>query len=123
MTTTTHLEMPSPAQLRPKRCNDARFTVRECTIKQRRFNRFLYLTVVEDWQWNDRRGWTDEQWRDYAKADKLRTGGVLEFRAEPRLGLHLHRRPPGRAAQLSGARHDNFQGRNAGVDVTWLIPT
>ena len=57
MTTTTHLEMPSPAQLRPKRCNDARFTVRECTIKQRRFNRFLYLTVGEDWQWTDRRGW------------------------------------------------------------------
>ena len=73
MSTITYLEMRSLNQLRPRRCADARFDIRECTVKQWRFNRFLYFTVGEDWQWNDKRGWTDEQWRDYAEADSLRT--------------------------------------------------
>lgn len=69
----TYLEMLSPAELRPKYCGDARFSVRECTVKQWQFNRFLYFTVGESWNWTGKRGWTDEQWREYAESDLLRT--------------------------------------------------
>ncbi|HEV7402251.1 MAG TPA: GNAT family N-acetyltransferase [Chthoniobacteraceae bacterium] len=71
--TITYLEMHSPAEIRPKPCGDARFSVRECTVKQWQFNRFLYCTVGESWSWNDKRGWTDEQWREHAESDRLRT--------------------------------------------------
>src|SRR3954466_15439844 len=71
--TITYLEMRSPADLRPKRCGDPRFAIRECTVKQWAFNRFLYCTVGEAWAWNDRRVWTDEQWRAHAEGDALRT--------------------------------------------------
>ncbi len=31
-----------------------------------RFNRDLYLAVGEVWSWNDKRVWTDEQWKEIA---------------------------------------------------------
>ncbi|HZL89151.1 MAG TPA: GNAT family N-acetyltransferase [Pirellulaceae bacterium] len=70
---TTYLEMHSPDELRPKRVADERFWTGEATIKQWQLNRFLYFTVGEAWAWNDKRPWSDEQWRAYAEADRLRT--------------------------------------------------
>ena len=69
----TYLQMLSSAELRPKRIADARFGIRECTVKQWPFNRFLYFTVGEDWQWTEKRSWSDEQWQEYAESDRLRT--------------------------------------------------
>src|ERR1700745_1069455 len=69
---TTFLEMRSRDQLRPKRA-DARFQVREKTQRHWRFNRDLYFRVGEQWDWNDRRPWTDHQWKEYATAPGLRT--------------------------------------------------
>jgi GNAT superfamily N-acetyltransferase len=63
---TTYLEMRSPEQLRPKRC-DSRFQVRELKERDWRFNRNLYFRVGEQWRWIDKRPWTDEQWEDWAK--------------------------------------------------------
>ena len=71
--TVTYLEMRSPSELRPKRSPDPRFQVREATVKQWEFNRFLYLLVGRDWHWNDKKTWTDEQWRHYAESKTLRT--------------------------------------------------
>lgn len=71
--TTTYLEMRSPAELCPKRAADERFWVGEASIKQWQLNRFFYLTIGQEWAWNDKRSWTDEQWRTYAEADRLRT--------------------------------------------------
>ena len=71
--TITYLEMLSPTEIRPKRCADPRFSIRECTVKQWEFNRFLYFTVGGLWAWNDKREWSDEQWRAYAESDRLRT--------------------------------------------------
>jgi GNAT superfamily N-acetyltransferase len=68
---TTYLEMRSRDQLRPKH-SDARFQVREKTERDWRFNRDLYLRVGEQWDWIDKRPWTDEQWKEYAAAE-LRT--------------------------------------------------
>jgi GNAT superfamily N-acetyltransferase len=73
---TTYLEMRSSAELRPKLCADERFWIGEATVKQWQFNRFLYLTVGSPWAWNDKRDWTDDQWRQYAESDQLRTFGA-----------------------------------------------
>lgn len=65
--------MRSPEQLRPKRCADAQFQVREKTERDWRFNRDLYFAIGEQWRWIDKRPWTDEQWKQYAAAPALRT--------------------------------------------------
>ena len=69
---TTYLEMRSQDQLCPKRA-DARFQVREKKQRDWRFNRDLYFRVGEQWDWNDRRSWTDHAWKEYAMAPELRT--------------------------------------------------
>jgi len=65
--------MRSPSELRPKRSPDPRFQVKEATVKQWEFNRFLYLLVGADWSWNDKKNWSPQQWRAYAESDELRT--------------------------------------------------
>src|ERR1043166_9677901 len=70
---TTYLEMRSPEQLRPKRYADARFQVREQEEPNWVFNRDMYFRVGEQWQWIDKRPWTDEQWKEYAAAPELPT--------------------------------------------------
>ncbi len=73
---TTYLEMHSPDQLRQKRCADRRFQIREKKERNWRFNRDLYFAVGEMWSWNERRVWTDEQWKEYGLAPELRTFGA-----------------------------------------------
>jgi GNAT superfamily N-acetyltransferase len=70
---TTYLEMHSPDQLRPKRCTDGRFHIQEKIERDWRFNRDLYLGVGQMWSWNDKRVWSDEQWKEYGLAPELRT--------------------------------------------------
>lgn len=64
--------MRSPEQLRPQRA-DARFQIREQKEPNWALNRDLYFRVGEQWQWVDKRPWTDEQWKEYAGASELRT--------------------------------------------------
>ena len=59
--TITYLEMTDVTQLRPKTCADPRFRILEATVKQWRFNRFLYEFVGRDWAWRDKLSWSDEQ--------------------------------------------------------------
>ena len=82
--------MNSPDELRPKRCYDVRFSIRECTVPQWQFNRFLYFTVGEAWSWTDKRGWSDEQWREYVGSDRLRTF-VACYDGSPAGYYELHR--------------------------------
>jgi GNAT superfamily N-acetyltransferase len=65
--------MRSLEKLRPKRCADGRFQVREQKEPNWVFNRDLYFAVGEQWQWIDKRPWTDERWKEYAAAPELRT--------------------------------------------------
>jgi len=71
--TITYLEMRSPDELRPKQTDDPRFWIGEATVKQWQFNRFLYWFVGDAWGWHDKRSWTDQQWREYAESENLRT--------------------------------------------------
>jgi GNAT superfamily N-acetyltransferase len=89
--------MRSPDQLRPKHA-DARFHVRELSERDGRFSRDLYLRVGEQWQWIDKRSWTDEQWREYARAPELRTFaayfqealvGYYELRRDDQSGVEI----------------------------------
>ena len=71
--TVTYLEMLRPEEVRPKRSSDPRFRVLECTTPQWEFNRYLYWTVGEAWNWRDKRGWSEAQWRAHVEAPDLRT--------------------------------------------------
>ena len=94
---TTYLEMRSADQLRTKRA-DARFEVREKTERDWRFNRDLYFRVGEQWDWIDKRLWTDNAWKEYAMAPKLRTfagyydgvlAGYYELRGDAEGGVEI----------------------------------
>ena len=94
---TTYLEMRSPDQLKPKRA-DPRFQVREKTERDWQFNRDLYARVGEQWEWIDRRSWTDDQWKEYAMAPELRTfagyyddavAGYYELRGDTEGGIEI----------------------------------
>jgi GNAT superfamily N-acetyltransferase len=94
---TTYLEMRSPNQLRPKRA-DAKFQVREKMQPDWRFNRELYFRVGEQWDWIDKRSWTDEQWKEYATAPELQTfagnyeealAGYYELRRDAQGGIEI----------------------------------
>lgn len=97
-TVTTYLEMCSPGQLRPKRCADGRFQVREKKERDWQFNRDLYLAVGQMWSWNDKRVWSDEQWKEYGLAPELRTlaayyddslAGYYELRRDEQGGVEI----------------------------------
>lgn len=71
--TTWYLEMQSRDAMRPKRVDDPRLRILEATTPQWEFNRFLYHAVGRDWSWNDKRTWSDEQWKTYVGSPQLRT--------------------------------------------------
>jgi GNAT superfamily N-acetyltransferase len=73
MLRTTHLEITSKDQWVRRAHARTGIVVRECVVKQPRFNRFLYEYVGGDWRWIDRLVWPAQQWHDYAANDNLRT--------------------------------------------------
>jgi GNAT superfamily N-acetyltransferase len=83
--TITYLEMLSLTALRPRDFPDPHVWVKEAVVKEWRFNRFLYTLVGADWSWTDKLSWTEQQWRDYAEVENLRTfvayheGAVLGY--------------------------------------------
>jgi GNAT superfamily N-acetyltransferase len=89
--------MHSLEQLRPKRA-DARFQTHEQKEPDWVFNRDMYLRVGEQWQWIDKRAWTDEQWREHASQLELRTfaayyndalAGYYELRQDDEGGVEI----------------------------------
>ena len=73
MVRTTHLEITSKDRWIRRARAGLDIEVRECVVKQPRFNRFLYEYVGGDWRWIDRLVWPAQQWQDYAANDSLRT--------------------------------------------------
>ena len=67
-----YLEMHSPEQLNRVE-NNKGLVITETELKNFRFNRFLYQLVGRLWQWTEKLGWSDEQWRDYVENPKMRT--------------------------------------------------
>lgn len=67
-----YLAMVKPEQLQAK-TEPKGMVAEEALVKQYQVNRFLYQFVGENWQWNDKSGWSTEDWRAYAECDSLRT--------------------------------------------------
>ncbi len=88
--TTTYLEILSPADIRARRCEDERFWIGECAVRQGAFNRFLYFTVGDAWAWIDKRGWTGAQWQAHAESERLRTFAAY-YDGAPAGYYELHR--------------------------------
>ena len=97
---TTYLEMRSPEQLRPKRVASDKWRVTSFkkTGASWRFNRDMYFRVGEQWQWIDKRPWTDEQWKEYVAAPEMRTfaayyddalAGYYELRQDTKGGVEI----------------------------------
>jgi GNAT superfamily N-acetyltransferase len=57
----THLELRTPAQLRPARIDDPRIRFVEHAAMRADHYRRLYSAVGERWHWRDRNAWSDEQ--------------------------------------------------------------
>lgn len=92
-----HLEMLSPGQLQPS-ADRPDLQIQECEVRQYALNRFLYQWVGEDWAWEDRLTWSDQQWRDYAERDDLRTWLALH-RGSP-AGYYELERQPGNTVEI-----------------------
>ena len=99
LVTITYLEMGAPAELKPKRLSDPRFSVREATVKQWEFNRFLYALVGRDWSWNDKLKWSDQLWQSYVEADELRT--FVAYYDGSVAGYYELRRDDGRGVEIA----------------------
>jgi len=73
MVATTYLEITSEDQWIRRDRSDTGLDVRECVIKQPRFNHFLYVFVGGPWKWTYRLSWSARQWDDTVTSDNLRT--------------------------------------------------
>ena len=96
--------------------SDQNFEIRELEKRDWKFNREMYFKVGENWEWVDKRPWTDEQWKDYANDPNLRTfasyfGNKLAGYYE----LHRNADPPS-----PGLR----RGKGAGIEIAYfgLLP-
>ncbi|WP_066374388.1 GNAT family N-acetyltransferase [Herbidospora mongoliensis] len=81
--TTWYLQQTSVTDLRPARPPREEVAIVQAEIPSADFHRFLYSAVGSDWQWTDRREWTDEQWLGWL------AGGVETWVA------YLHGTPAG----------------------------
>ncbi|MGD9648151.1 MAG: GNAT family N-acetyltransferase [Pirellulales bacterium] len=48
-------------------------TLQQAEIPLPALNKFLYAEVGRDWQWTDRLGWSDADWREYVERPGLET--------------------------------------------------
>ena len=72
MVRTTNLEITDKAQWIRRNRSGTGLDIRECVVKQPRFNQFLYEYIGDGWNWVFRSPWSPEQWSAYV-ADSLRT--------------------------------------------------
>ena len=70
--TVWYLEMTAPAQHLPQSLANG-MTIDDARLPQYPLNRFLYQWIGEAWQWQDKQGWSSEQWQHYVERDCLRT--------------------------------------------------
>jgi hypothetical protein len=114
--TSYYLEMLSPDELRPKQCEDNTFWIGECKNKLYAYNCFPYELVGNNWQWLDKRSWTDDDWRRYAEYENLRTWvGYVD--ATPAEYYELQKQQEDNVEISSLGLIGPFIGRRLGVSV------
>ncbi len=98
MVRTTHLEITSRDQWVRRARAGIDIEVRECVVKQPRFNRFLYEYIGGDWRWLDRLAWPPQRWHDYAADDNLRT--FVAYRCGSIAGYYELQRQDGGSVEI-----------------------
>ncbi|MBU6950388.1 MULTISPECIES: GNAT family N-acetyltransferase [unclassified Hahella] len=88
---TYYLEMTSPSDLQAK-SPVGELQIMECAIRQFEYSRFLYTLVGGAWGWTDKLSWSDDQWRDYAENENLRTW-VAYVKGSPAGYFELQKQP------------------------------
>lgn len=95
--TTFFLETRSPDDLRGK-AKPRGLEVIEAEVKEFRFNRYLYQLVGEQWSWNDKLSLSDNDWKQYAESNRLRTwvayergsiAGYFELQKQPHENVEI----------------------------------
>lgn len=109
--TVWYLEHTDPHASPPAAMEDVR--VEEARIKQYQFNRFLYQLIGGPWQWTDKLGWSDRQWREYAERDNLRTWAAW-VAGSPAGYFELEKRENDRVELCYFGLAEKFIGRGLG---------
>jgi GNAT superfamily N-acetyltransferase len=76
--TITHLELTSPAQLRPKPAPREGLTLARVPVPMPELNRFFYTAVGGDWYWFERLVWNYQRWMEYLDRPELQSWIVSE---------------------------------------------
>jgi GNAT superfamily N-acetyltransferase len=90
--TTYHLEMLSPAELRPKRLDRAGLALGLVPRPMPELNRFFYTAIGGDWYWTDRLPWTYERWLEFLDRPEVQTW-VLAADGVPAGYFELEKQP------------------------------
>ena len=67
------LEITEPGNLQSPLSAPESVIIERLTRPDYRINRSFYLKIGRDWDWIDRKFWTDKQWREYADRPELET--------------------------------------------------
>jgi len=112
MVRTTYLEIADKAQWIRRNRPGTGLDIRECVVKQPRFNQFLYEYIGNGWNWVFRLPWSPEQWQDYAAAENLRT--FVAYRDGSIAGYYELRRDEGGVEIRSLGLAPEFIGQGHG---------
>lgn len=111
--TTWHLEMLSPAELRPSRAEVPGLEIRQARIPSPELNRFFYTAVGGDWFWVDRLSWTYAEWLRFLDRPEVETW-VASLEGTPAGYFELERQPEGNVEILYFGLLPRFIGRGLG---------
>jgi GNAT superfamily N-acetyltransferase len=90
--TITHLEMRSPAELRPKPVPRPDMSVARVPVPTPELNRFFYTAIGGNWYWLDRLPWSYADWLRYLDRAELETW-VVNVSGTPAGYFELERQP------------------------------
>lgn len=90
--TTWHLEMLSPAELRPVPCPEGEVSLVRAEVPSPELSRFLYTAVGGPWYWYKRLGWDYAGWMAWLDRPEVETW-VLYSRGTPAGYIELESQP------------------------------
>jgi GNAT superfamily N-acetyltransferase len=70
--------MTDAAQLRRSTSPQGNYQLLQVTRFNPAYNRFLYAEVGRNWQWTDKLGWSEQEWRAWVCRDELETWVLYE---------------------------------------------
>ena len=110
--TVWYLQQDEPAQLQPA-SDPGGLDIREAKVRQWRVNRFLYELVGGPWQWVDKLPWGEQQWREYAERESLRTW-IAHVEGSPAGYFELEKRDDGSVEICYFGLAEPFFGKGLG---------